>query len=333
MPSPLDTSALMIPLLGSFEATPRQSSKHIHIKSGSSVMPDPILMLEAMAAAVVAAAVAAAVGRWVVRGRAAAEVAAVAVAIGAYLGLTVLGVRPRWPLSEDQDRFLGLVLPGVLLVEALGAIAVPRWAVVGLRLAASMAVAPTLLYGSSYLADLAGPGSALWPPAVRYPTLLGLGTALFGVWSALEWTTRRSGSAVRVPLATAGAIAVAGLCVMLSGYATGGMNGLPLAGAIAGAAVARRALPGAGAAVLFGLLLVGYAFGELKPDVAAALFLTPLLAAVPEVRPLARFRPWARTAIALVLVAAATGLALGVTAVRFQEVAAGISPDDYADFR
>ncbi|AMV38462.1 hypothetical protein [Planctomyces sp. SH-PL62] len=254
-------------------------------------------------------------------------VQAAAVAIGAAVGLAVLGVRPRWPLREDQDRFLGLVLPGVLVLEAVvGAVGLPRWGAVGLRLAASMAVAPALLYGSIYLADLAGPGSALWPPGRRYPILVGLGAALFGVWWVLGWAARRSGSAVRVPLALATAIGGAGAAVMLSGYASGGMNGLPLAGAVAGGAVAatlfrgdaRHALPGFGAVVLFGLLVVGSCFGELRRDVAAVLFLAPLLAAVPEHPALLRLSPRVRTALALVLVGTATALAVGLTFQRFQ---------------
>ncbi|MDG3002470.1 hypothetical protein [Paludisphaera mucosa] len=311
-------------------------------------MPDPILMLEALAAALFASALVVAAGRLAGR-RWAGVVQAAALALGAYLGLAVLGVTPRWPLREDQDRFLGLVLPAVLLVEAVGGWArIPGRAKLAIRLVASLAVAPVLLYGSSYLTDLGGPGTADWPPAQRYAILGGLGLTLFGVWSGLAWTSRRSASALRAPLALATAIGGASLAVMLSGYASGGMNGVPLAGAVAGASIAaallkgddRDALPGVGAVALFSLLLVGYAFGELRPDVATALFLAPMLAAAPEAPPLARSRPWMRTAFALALVGLAAALAVGLTIHRFQAKAAETRPndggptaDDYGQFR
>ncbi|OJW22595.1 MAG: hypothetical protein BGO49_01020 [Planctomycetales bacterium 71-10] len=302
-------------------------------------MPDPILMLEALAAALVASALVAAAGRLGGRRWAAASQAA-AIALGVAAGLAVLKVHPRWPMREDQDRFLGLVLPAVVLLESLpGSVRFPGWARIGARLLASAAVAPALLFGSSYVADLAGPGSATWPPAQRCAILAGLGATLFAGWSLLNWTARRSGSAFRVPFALAGATAGASGCVMLSGYATGGMNGLPIAGALAGAAIAaallrgddRDALPGVGIVALSGLLLSGYAFGELRPDAAVALFLAPLLCAVPEAPPLAGLKPWARSAIALALVATATAAVVGLTLHRFQAAAASKATDDPYD--
>ena len=289
-------------------------------------MPDPIRMLGATAAALCVAALAAALGRGASRGRGAAIVQAVAIAAGAAAGLAVLGVRPRWPMREDQDRFLGLVLPASLLMEAVaGGIGASGRARLALRLASATAVAPAILHGSSYVADLAGPASALWPPARRGPILAGLGLLLFGVWSFLNRTASRSGSTARVPLALATAMLGAGACVMLSGYASGGMNGLPLAGALAGAGLAAgdgRPALGFGAVALFGLLLSGWAFGELRPDAAAGLLLAPMLAAVPESPPLLRLPPRLRTGLALILVAAATAAAVGATFVRFRSAVA-----------
>lgn len=302
-------------------------------------MPDPILMLKAFAAAIFASALVAGVGRLVGRRWAAAS-QAVAIALGIAAGLATLNVHPRWPMREDQDRFLGLVLPAVILMEAwLGSVRIPGWSRIGARLLTSAAVAPALLFGSSYVADLAGPVSATWPPAERYAILAGLAAALFAGWWLLDWTARRSGSAFRVPFALAGATAGASACVMLSSYATGGMNGLPIAGALAGAAIAaallrgddRDALPGVGIVALSGLLLSGYAFGELQPDAGVALFVAPLLCAIPEAPPLVRLKPWARSAIALALVATAAAAVVGLTLHRFQASAASQTADDPYD--
>lgn len=310
-------------------------------------MPDPLLILESIAAALLVSALVVAASRSLDR-RWAGVAQALAIALGACAGLFVLDVHHNWPPREDQDRFLLLVLPAVLLLDAAGNTPRASRAVkTVVRLIAAMAVTPVLLHGSSYVADLAGPGSAEWPPATRYPILAGLGLALFAGWSLLEWTAKRSASALRAPFALAIAVGGASLAVMLSGYASGGMNGLPLGAALAGGSVLaalwrgddRDALPGAGVVILFGLLLVGYGFGELKPDAAAILFLAPMLAALPEVPPLASLRPFVRTIVGLVLVALATAAAVGLTVHRFQtQEAAGVksdgpSADDYSQFR
>src|ERR1017187_7823936 len=82
---------------------------------------------------------------------------------GLFLGPWVLGNRPHWPPREDQDRLLGLVLPAVVIVELLAAFPrVPRWLTWPLRAAVALGVAPVLLYGTSYLSDQNGPGTAEW---------------------------------------------------------------------------------------------------------------------------------------------------------------------------
>lgn len=284
-------------------------------------MPDPMLMIKALATAAVISALVAAAGR-----RRAGAFQALAVFLGAAAGLAMLGVRPRWPMREDQDRFLGLVLPGVILAEAvLNSIRTPALFRSPSMILVSAVVSPTLLFASVYVADLSGPGSAIWPPLQRYVILAGLGAALFFAWWLQAWTARRSGSALRVPLSLATAILGASACVMLSGYATGGMNGLPIAGALAGSAIAAawfrgdglNAMPGVGITALFGLLLSGWAFGELRTDAAALLFLAPLLATIPEIPPHARLRPWARSTIAMTLVATAAAGVTGLTIHRF----------------
>lgn len=311
-------------------------------------MPDPVLILESIAAALFVSALVVAAGRPLGR-RWAGVSQALAIALGACAGLAVLGVRPKWPPREDQDRFLLLAFPVALMLDAAGNTPrVSRAVKIAVRLLAALAVAPLLLYGSSYIADLAGPGSAEWPARIRYPVLAGLGLALFAGWSLLDWTARRSASALRVPFGLAIAVGGASLAVMLSGYASGGMNGLSLGAALAGGSIAaalgrgddRNALPGAGLVILFGLLLVGFCFGELKPDAAAVLFLAPLFAAVAETPPLARLRPFVRTIIGMTLVALATAAAVGLTVHRFQITEAeagartdGPSAEDYSQFR
>jgi len=292
-------------------------------------MPDPLLVLKALAVAFGASALVGAVGLRLARGRAAGWVWSLAIGAGAYLGLAVLGIRPRWPMREDQHRLLGLVLPAILLIEAAGDWPrAPRWPRRLGRLALSLAVAPALLHGSVYVADLAGPGSAEWSPAARWLIFAGLGLALFGVWSCLAWTHRRSESGPQTPLALAIAIGGAGLTILLSGYASGGLIGLPLAAAIVGAGAANRcdraAAPGVGVGVvgLFGVLCLGYFFGRLRADAAVVLFLSPLSAMVFEAPP--RFRLGRRWRAAdLALVACVVGLVVVFAARRFAAVAGG----------
>jgi uncharacterized membrane protein len=300
-------------------------------------MPQPSLMLGSFAAAFVISAMVAAMPRLLGRpGGAVREALAIALGVGA--GMFVLGVTPRWPPREDRDRFLLLVLPSVALLEALlPTLDLPRRVRAVARLLAAAAVAPTILHGSRYVADLVGPGSASWPPFQRLVIFGALGASLFATWLTLYRTNRASGSARRSPLALAVAIAGASACVMLSGYATGGMRGLPIAGALAGAAVVPirpgggEAGTGIGSVALLGLLLSGWAFGSLKLDAAIAMFLAPLLCLIPEAIPPGRLKPRARTALSLILVAAATGAVVAITAHRFGvEVAAtrGGGPSD-----
>src|SRR5262245_39225981 len=122
-------------------------------------MPEPRVLVESVVVALVASALAWSVGRWAFRrsdGRApgAGWRWSLAVGLGFYIGAAVLGVRPRWSIREDQDRFLGLVLPGILVAEALlPALCSPTRLGAVLRLGFSALVAPVLLFGSSYVAD------------------------------------------------------------------------------------------------------------------------------------------------------------------------------------
>jgi len=291
-------------------------------------VPDPLMVLKALAVAVFASALVGAVGGRLSKGRPSGWAWSLAIGAGSYLGLAILEIRPRWPMREDQHRLLGLVLPAILLIEAVGsAIRPPRWLVVMERLAASLAVAPVILYGSIYVADLAGPGSAEWSPAMRWLIFAGLGLALFGVWSGMVWIERRSSFGVGTPLTLAMTIAGAGPTVMLSGYASGGLIGLVLAGAIVGAAAtaawasgdARGAAAGVGVGVvgLFSMLAIGFFFGRLRADAAIVLFLSPLAAAIAEAPLPFRLNRKGRTAAGLTLVACVVGLVVAFAAWRF----------------
>jgi hypothetical protein len=136
---------------------------------------------------------------------------------------------------------------------------------------------------------------------------------------------------------------------MLSGYASGGQLGLPLAAALAGAAAASLVLrdtAGLSAALgpavvgLFSLLVIGHFFGELTTSHALLLGLAPLLCWLPEV-PLVRRAPaWLRGLARLALVAVPLGVALVQAQQQFVQNSAATSTQeagepslqDYMDF-
>src|SRR5436305_5023966 len=122
-------------------------------------MPDLKQMIEAMVAAAVAAAAVVGLIALPRARRCPARIVAsqvLGLAVGFCLGLVVLRFRPRWPPVEDQDRFLLLVLPSLLTVDLLGFVSGlrRRWVLLS-RGTVAAATAPTLLYGSTYLADVA----------------------------------------------------------------------------------------------------------------------------------------------------------------------------------
>ena len=250
---------------------------------------------------------------------------------GIYAGCCVLGQWPRWPAPEDRDRFLAVLLPATIAAEAAAAVAPrPRWIAWLLRLSLAGAAAPILLYNSSYLADLSGPHSAEWPPALAAAILLALAAALAVVWGLLALlqarTSERSASATLV--LTTGAAA---LTVMLSGYYRGGLLGLPPTGAVAGATLASFAAPaergqdgslGVGVIGLFSVLLIGRFFGSLPTASALCLLLAPLLAWVGEAPGVRRLRPILRAAARLGLVAVPLILVVTYAMIRFAEESA-----------
>ncbi len=292
-------------------------------------MPEPVVMLTAVGMTIVASAILlwvcgqpwrAAQKSWVDTGW------VLAIGIGFLLGCWVLGNRPRWPPREDQDRLLGLVFPAIMLVELLAVWPiVPRWLVGALRLAVVAGAAPVLLFGTSYLTDVAGPGTREWSVRQAWLILGGLAVAVGVVWALLSLLARQAPGLSHV-VCLAVASAGAGLTVMLSGYATGGQDGLPLAAALLGASTAALVLPrsvraadhlGVAVVGLFSLLAIGRFFGELTSTHAILLFVAPLLGWLPELPPLRRITPWARGLARVILVAVLVSAVVGDAVRRF----------------
>jgi hypothetical protein len=305
-------------------------------------MPDPILMLEAMAAAAATAAVVLLLFGWPWRAPRAAGWA-VGVGLGLAVGLRLLKVPLHWPPSEDQDRFLLLVMPASFGVELLAAVPrVSRWLVLALRGTVAAGVAPVLLHGSVYLAGPASAGS--WPPAQMGLILGGMAAALAAVWGLLALLHSRAPGR-SLPAALALTCAAAGVTVMLSGYLSGGQLALPLAAGLAGAAAASVVLSGPfgttgwlgpGVVGLFSVLIVGRFFANLTTAHALVLFSAPLLAWLPELPGLCRLRLSLRGLARVVLIAAAAT----AVASRAQKPsgtaptsAAEYSVQDYMDFK
>jgi hypothetical protein len=141
----------------------------------------------------------------------------------------------------------------------------------------------------------------------------GLAAALVAGWASLTLLARRTAGR-SVLLAVALACAGAGLTVMLSGYASGGLLGFPLAAAVAGAALASLVLSGRpdltavlslGVVGLSTLVVIGRFFGELTTAHAALLFCAPLLCWLPQLPGAGRLPAWCRGVVGVGLVSAA----------------------------
>jgi hypothetical protein len=316
-------------------------------------MPDPILFARAMGLAFLITALVLGICAWWGRRRATPSPWidagwVLGVGAGSYLGCWLLGTWPHWPPREDLDRFLVLVIPAVLAVELLAAFPkVPHWLTWALRAAVVVCGARVLLHGSSYLADLAGPGTRAWSPALSWLILGALAAAEAMVWVLLVLLDRRApGIATVAGLAlTVGGSA---LTIMLSGYATGGQAGLPLSAALLGGSAVALVLPGAarqtapiGVAVvgLFSLLVIGRFFGELRTDHALLLFAAPLLAWLPELPRLRQLPPRGRGLARVLLVGVLVAAVLGDAARRFAAESGPTAPgskepsiEDYMDY-
>jgi hypothetical protein len=235
------------------------------------------------------------------------------VGAGFFVGCWVLGIRPHWPPREDLDRLLVWILPAVLIVELLAVFpSMPRWLVWSMRLGMIAGGARILLHGSSYITDVAGPGTSEWSPAETWLIFSGLAALGTVVWVLLSILAHKAlGSSVPVSLAVA--TAAAAVTVMLSGYATGGQVGLPLAAALLGATALSLVLPqssratgpvGVAVVLLLSLLVIGRFFGELTLAHAVLLFCSPLLGWLPELPGIRRLPRWVRGLARVVLVSA-----------------------------
>jgi hypothetical protein len=316
-------------------------------------MPDPIVILKAMALAAAIAAVAVLLTglpwrspRWGI----ATAGGVVGVAAGFGAGCWWLGILPSWPPKEAVDRLLLVILPAVVGVELAGAAAGKfRWPVWLLRSLVAAVAARIVLDKSIYIADLSGPGSRQWDEILTLKILAGLAIALAFVWGALLLLLRRPGGRA-VPFAVAGTCLAAGATIMFSGYATGGGQlGLPLGAALAGAFIAslllsgRRTTGGAvslGVVGLFSYLVVGYCFADLTVTNAALLFFAPLACWLPELPLIRRLPVWLRSAVGVLLTVVPVMIALHLAHEKFvadsakpsSDTPSDISPEDYMNF-
>jgi hypothetical protein len=312
-------------------------------------MPEgfPNLMVEATAGAFFAAVAIALLCGWPWRtpGPVRASVGAVVgCGIGFYAGAALLGSIPHWSSKEDQGRFLLVLFPAVLLVEIVAAIVRrPRMAVWLLRAAAAAGAARVLLHGSIYVTE---PSDADTTERIGIWQLAALAAGLAIVWAVLLVLMSRAPGR-SVPLSLALTTAGAAVTLMLSGYLTGGMLGLPLAASLAGVAAGSLALPkgtdlrgtiGPGVVGLFSLVVIGHFFGELTVGHAVLLISAPLLCWLPELVPSGRILPWLRALARVTIVALPVALVAAQAGQKFvaaSQPATGedeASADDYANY-
>jgi hypothetical protein len=298
-------------------------------------MPDPILALKATAAAAVVAAVVMLVSALLFRkGRSGSATLVEVLAVGGGLGLGCwwLGFAPKVPPIEDRDRLLLVLLPAVGIVEIIAASS--RWKWVGriLRVLLALPIPFLLLFGSGWLPATWTPGvdpsaPSDWNQQQAIAILSGLGVLLAAVWSLAIWAAGRPGGYV-VPAALGLVNAAAGVSILLSGNASGGLIALPFAGVAAGTLLvcllASRTHPmtgvvGIGSVFLFGLLMGGRFFGELTTTNFALLIAAPLVCCIVlGLLSAQKFKLPLRFVIALVASLVPAGVAAGLAYKSFE---------------
>jgi hypothetical protein len=315
-------------------------------------MPDPVLFAKAMGTAALLSAMVLWISAWPWKTPRASRVevgSLIGLAVGFSAGCWILGTRLHWPPRQDLDRLLVLVLPTVFMVEtAVQFAGVRPWLAWLPRLLVVAGTARVLLHGSSYLASSPGSATGGWPLVHTWVILGGLAGFQLILWVLLDLL------AVRVPgtsetLCLAVTIAGAALAIMLSGYATGGQIGLPLAAAFGGIACASmtvsspsrsRSLLGPAVVGLASLLMIGYFFGELTRPHFLLLLAVPLLAWVPEV-PFLRHMPlWLHGVLRVLIIGLAVAGIVLHAQTRFAAASGpaaqpgipGSSAQDYLDF-
>jgi hypothetical protein len=156
------------------------------------------------------------------------------------------------------------------------------------------------------------------------------------VWSALVRLVQRSPGR-STPLALAVACGGAAITIMLSGYATGGQPGLPLAAVLIAVVVASLFVTGPvdaagpvsiGVVGLFALLVVGRYFGELTTLHALLLGSAPLLSWGPELPGVQRLGARVRGELRVVLTVVPVAVAVFLARQSFVEDSAPTGTDD-----
>ncbi len=304
-------------------------------------MPDEMLIGKAFATALALGVVIALLVGKSSRAAIVSAGAVLAVVSAVFAGLWVLDLLPNFPPREGLDRLLLIVLPAAVVAEVI-ATASGRAGWVARSVVAALAV-PVLLDGSVYVTDQSGPGSREWSPAKTWLVFAALTVVVMSVWVVMNRLAARTGGRTAL-WCVAGSSLGAGLVIMLSGYATGGQLGVPLAAGLGGVALGsliRKEKPaiegalGVGIVGLFALLVVGRLFAGLTDVNAALLFAAPLLGWLPELLPWRpRVRVPLRLALAAVPVVVALVLALPKPAADSAPPESGVegSRDDYMNF-
>ena len=169
----------------------------------------------------------------------------------------------------------------------------------------ALAAGPLLLLGSVYLTG----GAGGWSGWERLIYLSALGMLILIPWLALTRLQQLEPSPA-IGMALAATSLAAGMTTMLSGYASAGQLALPLAAALATAALATRTatspgMPGAvgvGWICLAGLLVIGRFFGSLTTLHGLLLGATPLLCWLAAYGPLSAWNIWPRRLLLVALI-------------------------------
>ncbi len=251
--------------------------------------------------------------------------------VGVAAGVAWMGVAVHWPPNEDQDRLLLIVWPALVFAEIVASLATtPRWLAFSLRAIAATIALPTLLWGTVYLSELAGPGTREWSSLQIAAHVIGYGAVLTAVACGVRCLAKRD-HARSVLIGTSAIVAGSAVIVMLSGYASGGQLGFPLLGAMAGVWVTSLLLRrnditsviSLGVVASGTLLTLGSFFGKLPITHAAAMFVGLLLGWLTELPWVRGWNPQLRAVLRVILMLLPTVVALVLAQQRFVADSAG----------